>query len=1722
MTGAADVTPGAPGVPEVPAADPARTYAVLVGVETYTSPNLRNLTGPALDACRHAVWLRSRQVPAANIRLLISPDNPSRPEAERLAQEHGLEILAATEANVWRVLEEEVPFWQGHLLWFAWSGHAILDPQKQQRLFYADARPGRLVNLVTDDLETALLHDPRYSGIARKVCVVDACRNFVDFPGVLPSRTLAGPSSVRGKLLAAYATQDGATAGNQGHRKTGLFSSFLLPELEESRGLPPDMESILERVKGAMADADVLQVPFLRERGWDDQQRESGSQLEKPLSPHIRTHSEELERLSGKAKYLNEEFLPFVSPGAGHAADPASLLTLLTQLADPSGTGTTDDAGSTKCGLLLLGSAGAGKTRTCFEVAALARSQGWRALHVAANADVTTDELTEAVYEQDGRRVLLVFDYLDSYTQLDLTALSEAMKDACASGYPFVCLASVRPGALRQITQRGGDLFFEQVPLRQDRQHHEAVAHRIFDKVAPQALARWGYDVISEVCGNRPIIALLIAREIESRLSKGLGLPEFAGLRKGDLLVWLRRRTAEDFVGRPDTGRAGPTDPETWLLSSTVAAASCAQDRDAVARAVDHLLEIRADQTFPNDGTSVVARLEGLGWLLTTGEETDVVHDIVTDELLQQSLVPDQLEVQGRTATTLFNAALTDARTFGRFINHFRRWTADLENEQHRTEAQRICENWLKAKAPSIAELLTAAPVEGGQTLLTLLSSPPWQSGAAQAWDDLVEPWLQHAETQYPRLVTTFYSSILRNVSDAPPQRLLDEALRRLAERAEDFTVQNVITPLLRMDTLPPEQAVLAMDHALTWLDTYGARVTHNFVLRPLLERPDLSGERSRRAAQHALDWLGAHPSAESGQFILRPLLKRRDLGKKQGNRAVECALSWLARHKGLSANDFVLSPLLNRQDLSDEQSELAGDYALSWLADHGTRSSSDYLLAALLGARLTTGQASRAIGFAFSWLDLHGRTEVARYVLKSLLGIPLRGKQHTRSVDYALTWLGIHGALPAGAFVLRAMVRNSQSGEPGPRAVELALAWLKSHAEHEVAGNVLGPLLERSDLNSKQQAQVSGYALAWLHLHGTLLSGRFVLQPLLRDPRHGEPQPPAVRYALAWLTVHAAQPPAGRVLGGLLERSDLTRTQQAQVSDHALAWLRVHWALPDGGFVLRHLLRQSDSVRRSSPLLSDQVEMAVTHALGWLNTHTTGKIARYVLGSLLGRADLPPDREKEAVGLALTWLDVHGDIESAQHVLSPLMERSLLDTATGLPAGDHALAWLDAHGTKAGARTVLQPLLDRPDLDTTSRGRVTAHALAWLKAHENDEFARTFLRPFLKRSDLDKDTSAEAVGHALTWLDEFGTGENAQFVLHTLLERRDLNPESRTRALTHAMTWLDLFGTAEPAQFVLGPLLKRFDLEGNEDDSIAHALTWLDEFGTGESAQFVLHTLLPRTDLNPESHTRALTFALAWLGRYGLDQRARFVLASVLKQPDLGEATGGRIIAHALTWLDEFGVIQPAQFVLNSFLERSDLDEDTSARAVAHALTWLDDFGTDESAQFVLHTLLPRTDLNPESRTRALTFALAWLTRFAAAESARFVLGSFLGRTDLEPEPATVLVGHAYSWLDAFGPIPRASYVLQSLLEHRGLRPDETADVIARSLDWLAEHGSLPRAGFVLPALLACPALSKAQAAAAVTHALAWLDSADPPPGQRAAVTSELLKRGHHPPSRG
>lgn len=238
-------------------ADPARTYAVVVGVERYGIPGV-DLDGPVRDACRFVRWLRARGIPAENIQLFASPLERNVDELTKL----GVPWQPAGREPIHNCFTQTLPGTRGDLLFLFWGGHGLLTAG-ERRLIYADATEVATLNL---DLHSLLnsLHGDLFAGLPRQVAIIDACANHVETlrdPEVFPcQRYEAGCEQ-----FVLYGARPGEVAKNDGTLRSGIFSSTVLDELERqaAQTLPPDLPML----------ADQLGVRFreLRESGRTDQ-----------------------------------------------------------------------------------------------------------------------------------------------------------------------------------------------------------------------------------------------------------------------------------------------------------------------------------------------------------------------------------------------------------------------------------------------------------------------------------------------------------------------------------------------------------------------------------------------------------------------------------------------------------------------------------------------------------------------------------------------------------------------------------------------------------------------------------------------------------------------------------------------------------------------------------------------------------------------------------------------------------------------------------------------------------------------------------------------------------------------------------------------------------------------------------------------------------------------------------------------------------------------------------------------------------------------------------------------------------------------------------------------------------------------------------------------------------------------------------------------------------
>ncbi|WP_158104714.1 MULTISPECIES: trypsin-like peptidase domain-containing protein [Streptomyces] len=1205
----------------------------------------------------------------------------------------------------------------------------------------------------------------------------------------------------------------------------------------------------------------------------------------------VRTHAQELARGANKKKYLTEDRLPFVHPQQGrHPADPDNLWARLTA---PS-------PGPAR-GVILIGPAGAGKTRTCFEVAALAdRADGWRVLHIAADARVTAADLVAAVSMPPRQNVLLVFDYLDTYAELNLTHLVDELEERESPGTRVACIASVRPGRRSIVERQDRRRLFEWQDMCQDDDYERAVTDRILTSVAPSAVAEFGQVAVAALCGGRrPAVALMRAQAIESGARDGATLRELSTVGSDDLSFWARQRTDEDFPGSPGTGgpggRVDPAQPRTALLAAAVAAVACAQDRAAVQKAVRYFLDHHEGPKPATGAEGVIGGLVRLGWLLSSDGELDVVHDTVADEFLHKACFPDGPWFQGDTARELFSAALVSTRTLRLAAGHVRRWAADLGAEAQ-TDVRLVCEDWLDSHALTLGERLSG-PAEretGGTALLTLLAGAPWQSGAMAAWDRLVEPWLRTAGQESPPLVRNLFANAVRNTSDAVPERLAAAALDWLRHHRDQAEARGVVEALARATGLPDEQRAAAVHEAVEWLAIHGVGPRNRPVFVALLDRDDLTADVMERVLDLGLTGIRRYLPVAATVHLLRTVLYRTDLTRDRLDRAVRLGHLWLTSHKGKPEASFVLRPLLTRPETDAPWHAGTIGHALAWLKVQDTSREASFVVGHVLAhPHLAAGDVERAVGHAARWLVAQGTSADASFVLRPLLSRDDPERIWTaEATAAAVMWLEHHTTREDAAYVLRSLL-DHPALPPALTApvAERALAWLAAH--HRAARSVLPGLLA---LPGPHGPDACAAALGWLEVHHATLEACYVLDPVLDHPAlDGQRAEDAIGYALAWLAGHGTSDAASFVFRRLLARDDLADDVTAAAVGSALTWLEPRHTDAEARFVLGAVLRHPEPGQHPGQEGHPGQERAITFALAWLRAHGTADHAGYVLRRLLGHpdghpaaqdTDPDPDPEwaDEAVRHAFRWLEIHHVGRQAGLVVWPLLGQPGLDPQQRCRAAELALQRLVDHPSELGSQRVRQ-LCRLGEVPPELGARIADQALALMGSRRG---VRELLPPVLRRRDIHPDQVARLADRALEHLADSPTRGKWGQPLRVLLSRADLDAERKERAAERALEWLRANPVTTFSGLILEQLLKNGHLDAAGGDVVSMALGWLDVHATHTFAGNFLAELLSRPDLTPGQYDDCAAYALRWLGTAErTDSRVPPLMEALLHRPD-------------------------------------------------------------------------------------------------------------------------------------------------------------------------------------------------------------------------------------------
>jgi hypothetical protein len=825
--------------------------------------------------------------------------------------------------------------------------------------------------------------------------------------------------------------------------------------------------------------------------------------------------------LTGFREYLRQDKLPYLYPSLANLTHPEKILADLTQ-----------EAGSG--GIMIVGAGGVGKTRVCFEVAKLANQQGWRVLHVIPGEPaVTTAELGDIVL-RGNTRILLVFDYLDQIGGIDWgTVRHRLMPNAKLRSLHLALLANARPGIL-QHRNKDRDSLFRKVDLVLTDQREQIAAH-MQATLAPKASAILGMTRVLELCGNRPIIGMFIARELERYAGAGtLDETVASRLRGGDLQGWIRKRFQEDRLLPEGTEELLPPTPRPVMTAAAAALSASPLRSNELVTVIEMTLAACGEPEAVENAPLLLSSLFRSGWIEPRGIELDAPHNVVADELLELTLCDrDWQTVRPGQEEKVLVSALHSPRVMGRFSVSLDRVLGQPEFPEALGERFReTVSRWLVRHADTIGRKLTTSdPDEVSYALGAVVTGVALGSATLNNWDALVAPWL------------------LQSSRKREARHLLYRGLKHL--------------PAGKSDQL--------IDIALGWLNAHPALLEATFVLAPLLARHDL-GDRAQDAVTAALVWLAENPTAIEAKFFFNRLLARQDLGDRAQD-VITATLRWLTENPTVLEARFVLQPLLARQDLG-ERAQDAVTAALRWLEENPTVFEAGFVLQFLLARQDLEERAQDAVTAAFGWLAENPTVLQAGYVLPPLLARQDLGERGKDAVKAALRWLTENPTVLQAGYVLPPLLARKKYIQ---EVVTAALRWLERHFETQDAEFVLGKMLGSNLLSKVQRVPCIRLAIYRINKAISTPEVSFLLKYILKEKYLSDTdKEQALTLALEWLRRHSSEREIDFVFKKLLRNSKIEDSVWREVSDYAFAWLRRTTLADDRDHTLNSLMTRT------------------------------------------------------------------------------------------------------------------------------------------------------------------------------------------------------------------------------------------------------------------------------------------------------------------------------------------------------------------------------------------------------------------------------------------------------------------------------------------------------------------------------------------------------------------
>lgn len=1387
------------------------------------------------------------------------------------------------------------------------------------------------------------------------------------------------------------------------------------------------------------------------------------------------TYAHELDGLHGYMRNLRSDRLPFVEPPPDSSAHPEQVLARLTKLLGEGG-------------VLLRGPAGAGKSRTCLEVAGLATARGWAVYYMKPGASTVGIAGIKHMLGAPGDKLMLVADYLNESSRNLAELRSRLLQMAARSGKRIAVLGSTRPASSLKALH-DADLLFEVIDLDHDEKHMERIVGQMCSSLAPTATARLSFERMQRICGYRPAIAMLIATELEHRIQQG-ELPDrhLTSVKSGDLSYWLNRRFADHGLVPEQS-----SDPLSMQRLSRTQLA-CAAVVAATPMRREELVDCAAATLDDRDEAEhVLQTLLNIGWLIPEGVRLTTVHDSVCDQLLDRVLLDQSSHVARRADVfDVLEHGLRSVELLTSIAINLARLLRDLVAEQRGESLFEHCRQWIPLHHDALTVLLAdGSGRKAEMAFFAMNANPAWTFDVDGVLDPLLADWLKGFVGD---LDIAYAADILLpglNGALRPGPTIVDATLTWLRVNVKLQFSGVLIDSFLRRD-LDANHRNAGIALADRWMQENCHRRDANIsaVVKHLLDANDISKAKRRRAITSSIHWLEKNLTRNQYEsaVLMNRLFRKESLSDRQFRAVSRSAMLWLERNRRAAEASFVLSALLEQPRLYSREERDCIAFAMDWIQEHSPDEKGfEFLLARLLKKELPFGTAQLAIRQGARVLSQASTAdEDAQYLLRVLLARKeLDADVRTTLSRFALEWLD-QTAETNTTWVVRPLL-TAAPAEDIDAAAEHALSWLADNVSSADARFILHPLLRRHDISEHVLSRTLEYNRHWLDMHGSTAEACYVREALvLRPDSNNEDRARHLEHAHRWLHEHHVRKDAGFLLRSVLAQQDLPPSDARAFAEYALKWLGRHHHLRV--HILEPLLRRND-------LSHDQIATGIRMAFSFLDRHGDQVAAGAIHSALLARTDLAAGQARAAIASAGRWLALHHERLEAEGLLASILRKP----AQPDDIAEYALGWLSRWGTRVKAYPVLLALLRRHKNHTIAQdAKCTAAVRAWVEVNYEAGPAGNVLTLVLGRPDLDNNTVEYLTTHADLWLRSNENHPDAYFLQLRLASRHGGQPGQfdEPRTLDHD-TMLD--GVSQnldhPRTRGQVAILLRWLVEPSEAQRIrlmSIARIAVERDPTGDGCGPILASVLDRDDLLEAELVWFGKKTSAWLDVNGTALGAGWVISKIVSRPDIPATYLPRLLSAAERWLKSHGDTEEAQQLLSNILRRTDVNAQHHHLA-DRAVHWTARHLKRPQAQFVLNALLYRADLTDEQRANALRHGITWLGEFASKEYARHVLAPLLTDRTLDPASADQVLTWSIAWLDEYLSWASAGPVLRRVLNLRNLRARRD-ELIDSGIQWSERHPADVRAGKIYATLLGRDDLSERQGGRVFEAALTWL----------------------------